>query len=254
MITAPKSVRAFTLVEMLVVIAIVGILAALALPAMQRAKMKAVQTQCLSQTKQIALALQMYTQDNRDCLPWPNWGNHFPGWLYTPVNDKPPPPSNPAEAVYAGGLLWPYLNTVKIYWCPLDRTNTPYFPKRREKLSSYVMNGGVMGYYIRPPASRTHRLSEMNPMAFATWEPSDNPPYIPAWVFNDASSYPNDTEGPSQRHVSGCNVTSFDGHAQFLKFADFQRQQFDQPGLLWCDPDTATGTGGKNGRFCGLWK
>ncbi len=244
----------FTLVEMLVVIAVLGILAALLLPTISRSKARALQTQCLSQTKQLALALQMYTQDNSDSMPWPNWGRKFQGWLYTPIGGLPPDPSNPPEAVYAGGTLWNYIKSVKIYWCPTDYTNTPYFPERLEKLSSYIFNGGVMGYYIEPPASKTHKLGGMNPSAYATWEPSDNPPYDPAHVFNDGASFPRPDEGPSQRHGSGCNVSSFDGHAQLLKLNDFQQEQNENPGPLWCDPDTPDGTGGPAGRRCGLWK
>jgi prepilin-type processing-associated H-X9-DG protein len=239
---------------MLVVIAIIGILAAILLPALSRAKQKAMQIQCLSQTKQLAAAMQMYSQDNADYMPWPNWGSKFPGWLYTPVNGLPPAPSDPAEVAYQGGALWSYLKVVKVYWCPLDRTNTAYFPQRLEQLSSYIMNGGVMGYYLKPPAPNTHRFSEMNPSAFLDWEPSDNPPFNPAHVFNDGASLPRNDEGPSQRHGSGCNVSSFDGHAQLLKFDDYQRLQQETPGLLWCDPDSPGGDGGKNGRACGLWK
>ncbi len=246
--------RAFTLVEMLVVIAIIGILAAILLTALSQSKASVLQTQCLGQTRQLALAQQMYSQDNKDIMPWPNWGNKFQGWLYTPVNGEPPEPSSSPEAVYAGGLLWHYVAVVKVYWCPVDFTNTPYFPQRQEKLSSYIMNGATMGYHDRPKFSRTHKLSDMNPSAYAAWEPSDNPPYDAAHVFNDGASYPIDSEGPSQRHGSGCNVSSFDGHAQFLKFAAFEQEQDVQPGLLWCDPDTSDGTGGTWGRACGLWR
>src|SRR5262245_62067474 len=87
---------AFTLVELLVVIAIIGILAALLLPTLVKSKAKALQIQCLGQNKQLTLALQMYSQENSDLLPWPNWGTRFQGWLYTPTNGGPPEPSNPA--------------------------------------------------------------------------------------------------------------------------------------------------------------
>lgn len=246
--------RAFTLVELLVVIAIIGILAAMLLPALNKSKASALQIQCLGQTRQLALATQMYTEDFRDFMPWPNWGKNFTGWLYTPVDELPPAPSAPADAVYAGGLLWPYVKVVKVYWCPIDYTNTPYFPQRLEQLSSYIMNGAIMGYYRQPPASKTHKLTAMNPSAYVTWEPSDRPPYDAAQVFNDGASYPIEQEGPSQRHNTGCNVSSFDGHAQFLKFATFEDEQNDTPGLLWCDPDTADGTGGPQGHSCGLWQ
>ena len=254
---APKKLRAgraFTLVELLVVIAIAGILVAFLLPALAKTKGSALQIQCLGQTRQLALALQMYSPEYRDFTPWPNWGSKFQGWLYTPVDGQPPDPGDDPPSVYDGGLLWPYVKEIKIYWCPLDSTNTPYFPQRLEQLSSYIMNGAIMGYHTRPAAAKTHKLTAMNPAAFATWEPSDNPPCDPADVFNDGASYPIEAEGPSQRHNSGCNVSSFDGHAQFLKFAVFKRQQNDKPGLLWCDPDTAKGNGGRWGQDCNLWK
>jgi prepilin-type N-terminal cleavage/methylation domain-containing protein len=245
---------AFTLIELLIVIAVIAILAALLLPALSHGKARAQQIQCLGQNRQLALALQMYAQENNDVLPWPNWGIRFQGWLYTPTDGGPPDPSDPPQTVYEGGTLWPYLKDIKVYWCPTDYTNTPYFSQRQQRLSSFIMNGAIMGYYMHPPASKTHKLSAMNPSAYTTWEPSDQPPYIPALVFNDAASYPLDEEGPSRRHVGGCNVSSFDGHAQLLKFTTFQQEQLDTPGRLWCDPDTSTGTGGPLGVECGLWK
>jgi prepilin-type N-terminal cleavage/methylation domain-containing protein len=68
-----KSKRAFTLVEMLVVIAIIGILASLLLTALSQAKEKGYRTQCLNNFKQLALGIQMYADDHGDQLPGPVW-------------------------------------------------------------------------------------------------------------------------------------------------------------------------------------
>jgi prepilin-type N-terminal cleavage/methylation domain-containing protein len=64
---------AFTLVELLVVIAVIAILAAMLLAAMARAKQKAQASNCLSNLKQAGQALEMYTQDCDGSLPGPVW-------------------------------------------------------------------------------------------------------------------------------------------------------------------------------------
>jgi len=68
--------RAFTLIELLVVIAIIAILAALLLPALAAAKVRALQARCVSNYKQVGLALTMYLNENQDWLPpGPSPGN-----------------------------------------------------------------------------------------------------------------------------------------------------------------------------------
>src|SRR6187431_865584 len=65
--------RAFTLIELLVVIAIIAILAAILFPVFAQARAKARQSTCLSNHKQIAIAILAYCQDYEETLPPANY-------------------------------------------------------------------------------------------------------------------------------------------------------------------------------------
>ena len=64
-----KSNKAFTLIELLVVIAIIAILAAILFPVFAQAREKARQTSCMSNERQLGLAVVQYVQDNDEMMP-----------------------------------------------------------------------------------------------------------------------------------------------------------------------------------------
>ncbi|HEY3397064.1 MAG TPA: prepilin-type N-terminal cleavage/methylation domain-containing protein [Armatimonadota bacterium] len=126
----------FTLIELLVVIAIIAILAAILFPVFARARAKAQQSNCLSNTKQITLGLIMYASDYDEKYPIPSFadagGNTYYWW-------------NGVD---------PYIKNFQIWRCPSDATagmiadnpgaTPPFYPR------SYYSNSLVI---TNPPFS-----------------------------------------------------------------------------------------------------
>jgi prepilin-type N-terminal cleavage/methylation domain-containing protein len=121
---------AFTLIELLVVIAIIAILAAMVLPALAKAKERALRTICLNDQKQIYVGLHMYTDDNRDFLPFLPAGG---SWCWDI-------PSVATTAMLNSGC------TKKIFYCP---STAPRFTDDQNFASqNSLWNFGQPGFTI----------------------------------------------------------------------------------------------------------
>ncbi len=93
--------KGFTLIELLVVIAIIAILAAILFPVFARARDKARQTSCLSNVKELGLAVQMYVADHDETM--------------VPFATTP---ADGLGSISWAALLYPYVKNVEVYDCP----------------------------------------------------------------------------------------------------------------------------------------
>lgn len=226
--------KAFTLVEMLVVIAIIGIMAAMLLPALSGAKDRGIQMADINNLKQQATAMQLYASDSGDILPWPNWlkgdASDRAGWLYKLDTTK----SGSAQFQVDTGVFWQTLHQTKVYYCPLDDTNSPQFAVRGQLLSSYAMNGAVIGYNRTnyPPC----KLGSMKPDDVAFWETDEKQPKY----FNDGANYPK--EGVSARHHKGAINAVFGGAVSYIRIDVWYLAVDDtNKNNLWCYPNSKDG-------------
>jgi len=114
--------KAFTLIELLVVIAIIAILAAILFPVFAQAKESAKNSACLSNTKQVALAMMQYQSDNDDVLPQlDNNGDCLYGDIPCSVpdwGDARVPASNPNVRPMLGNVIQPYIKNWDMMYCP----------------------------------------------------------------------------------------------------------------------------------------
>ena len=227
--------RAFTLIELVVVVAIIAILASLLLPALGRAKSAGQSASCLSNLRQLQAGWLMYVHDNNDSLP-PNISRRIQfdlvnvagAWVLG--NAK----TDTNTANIEAGVLFKYIGAARIYRCPADRSTVrgkPTLPRTR----SYSIQAWLNLDTVSGTAMDEINNTSFNLRKYARLV--DPPPSV-AWVFIDEhelsiddgifgignpSYAPEAQTNPNQefwvalrgdRHNNGANLSFADGHAE----------------------------------------
>jgi prepilin-type N-terminal cleavage/methylation domain-containing protein/prepilin-type processing-associated H-X9-DG protein len=223
--------RGFTLVEIMVVIAIIAILMAILVPSLLKAREQGKRTHCLSNLKQLTHAWYMYAIDNENlCSPltlWQDKGGNKNGCFW--VADGPSIPDNDVgntEQAIMDGVLWPYTQSIKLYKCKSDR-GEPLRTDPSERLRSYsmsVMMGGRPGLCfwklgeLRRPSEK---MVFIDATGLLKWidgpfkimhldEPGPPKEWPPWWGMNCITT----------RHNDGGNLSFADGHCEYWRWQD----------------------------------
>jgi prepilin-type N-terminal cleavage/methylation domain-containing protein len=220
--------RAFTLVELLVVIGIIALLISILVPTLNHARESAIRLQCINNTRQLTLAWILYANDNHgrfvSSQPQKENSPHF--WSWVAYGNQ--------ERVIKEGLLWPYVKDLSTYRCAAAAY---------EKNSNYQINGLLAGNIGAPQPLLL--MSQLR-------RPSDTMVFIEAydprgWLVDnfDTPIYParlfSSTDIPGQIHCArgsspGCTVSFADGHAIFWTYDDWRtgdiahKQELDSAG------------------------
>lgn len=241
--------RAFTLVELLVVIGVIAILLAILLPAITRAKAQARQLKCLNNIRQIGLASLMYTAEFKGWyLPshW-GWSQATGGW--PPTTPPAIPPSGPRKYWFQVFTLMQLLNA--------PNPNTAHYPFAMicpEATLALSQGNGKTGYYlhnsyginntqlpgmslkiapdywnawktpqVRVPADKIYFVDATSEgVSVGSSATNSSLRYFDPYYGGERHEPPDKGSAVAYRHFDGANVLYYDGHAAWRRESELR--------------------------------
>jgi type II secretory pathway pseudopilin PulG len=244
--TKRKKLRAFTLLELLAIVTIISIMAALLIPALASTQRKSERIACLYNMRQLDLACKLYADDNNGSLvsSWPigsgknvvNPQCWCPGWVSytepTGQNYGPNPDYNCTNVnSLKQGAIWQYLRFPAVYHCPAEERSLGNVTVVRSYSMNAWMNGQTDGdptgasAFVTPTAD-----SSLTYTLFRKESQLTRPSGLWSMIEEDASTI-NDAmfmvdmgkingvpDLPSTRHGNSYTLSFSDSHIQTVKF------------------------------------
>jgi len=258
---------AFTLIELLIVIAIIALLMAILIPALTRAKEQGKRAVCLNQIKQMQMAWNMYTDENEDKIPsadirfsWqipnpPTGPGPQPGWYEWPHQWEPSCPLKATGSLQTAawindkmimkeadwqhsindGKLYKYLKDFKIYQCPVGDKGERVTYTMVHSLNTYPGSAGANAPIVRLK-SKLARISER--VIFLDEGAAGAGAFFIGYTNNPLTW--GDT--PPIRHGRGTTFSFGDGHASYRKWTDKHTLEY-----IKCRADDSCSFAGQTG-------